>query len=246
MPFVSTADAAASKVSHIEAERNAARHDRIRFSHTHHLPQLDCCCALACLPDGNLVLANTGGHKLLLVSPDTGAQLGTLGRGVNEGSFRGPRGIVVDSRAKTVFVADCYVRVKQIERERSPGAPTRAYVLNSHAPLQNCVVKKFALADGSLLGIAGSYGEGDGQLRCARPRLESAHIRAPCVLHRASSRLCAPSSQIRTASPSRPRAPSTSPTPATAASSLSMPPASNSNSASRSTRRAHPIRYWTP
>ena len=92
--------------------------------------------AVVCMPDGNLCISNTGSHRLVFVSPETGDLLATFGDADNQfGAFRGPRGLACDGTS--LFVADCY----------------------------NCVIKKFNVSDHRLTGIAGQYGERDGELR---------------------------------------------------------------------------------
>jgi hypothetical protein len=119
----------AGSASRAAADEREAQSRRLRLQSRHCFAQLDCASSCACLPDGNVVVANTGAHRLLHIAPDSGEVLGSLG------GFRGPRGVVAD--AQHLYVADCY----------------------------NCVVKKFVLADGRLVGTCGAYGSGDGQLR---------------------------------------------------------------------------------
>lgn len=88
------------------------------------------------LPGGNLVVSDTGSHRLLVVAPESGRVLSTLigNDGAPNLRLRGPRGIAIDDAA--MFVADCY----------------------------NCCVRKYA-HDGTPLAVAGRYGQADGQLR---------------------------------------------------------------------------------
>ena len=78
---------------------------RLRLQTSHLLPQLDCASGIGCLPDGTLIVANTGSHSLLMVHPDSGDVIGTYGKQQNA-SLRGPRGVVCDDTA--IYVADCY------------------------------------------------------------------------------------------------------------------------------------------
>ena len=112
--------------------------DRVRVQSTYRLPSLDCASCLAVLPDGNLVVADTGAHRCLILSPDTGTIVGALGgRSATRPTapLRGPRGLAVGGGA--LFVADCY----------------------------NCMIRKLALADGAELASVGRYGDSDGELR---------------------------------------------------------------------------------
>lgn len=142
----------------------AAARDRLRLQTTHFSSSLDFASGLACLPNGCLCVSDTGNHRLLVLSPESGDVLSTFGKGGgnlvvaspdathaerrdlkhqrsrnrcshDSAGLRGPKGLVVDQDA--IYVADCY----------------------------NSCVKKFSLRDGSILGIAGSYGVGEGQLR---------------------------------------------------------------------------------
>ena len=109
---------------------------RLRPLILHHLSQLDCASSVAVLPNGHLVISDTGSHQLLTVASESGRVLSTLvGKNLAPNlRLRGPRGIAV---SKTdIFVADCY----------------------------NCAVRKFA-HDGTQLLVTGSYGHADGQLR---------------------------------------------------------------------------------
>lgn len=109
---------------------------RIKLHASHSIPQLDCSSSLACLPDGNICVANTGRHALLKVSPSTGGVLGTYTCGESSGAkLRGPRGIVAHNGS--LFVSDCY----------------------------NSCVRRLSLPHFALTGTIGAYGAGDGQLR---------------------------------------------------------------------------------
>ena len=100
---------------------------RLRVQTTFYLASLDCASCVAMLPDGNLIIADTGAHRCVLVSPETGKILsvfGRAGRAVDGGTaregaaggggaargrataLRGPRGLAVSGDA--LFVADCY------------------------------------------------------------------------------------------------------------------------------------------
>ena len=109
---------------------------RLRPLILHHLSQLDCASSVAVLPNGHLVISDTGSHQLLTVAPESGRVLSTL-VGSNLAPnlrLRGPRGIAVSKTE--IFVADCY----------------------------NCAIRKLT-HDGTQLLVTGSYGHADGQLR---------------------------------------------------------------------------------
>ena len=111
---------------------------RLRLQTSYFLPSLDCASSVVCCPDGSLCISNTGSHKLVFMSPETGEQISTFAeRNTTNryGSFRGPRGLACD--LTSLYVSDCY----------------------------NCAIKKFNLSDHRMTAVTGSYGEGDGQLR---------------------------------------------------------------------------------
>jgi hypothetical protein len=122
----------------LPAERNSSSEQqlRLRLQTSFFLPSLDCASSCVCMPDGNLCISNTGSHRLVFVSPETGDLVATFGDVHNDfGAFRGPRGLACDGTS--LFVADCY----------------------------NCMIKRFNVSDHRLTGITGQYGERDGELR---------------------------------------------------------------------------------
>ena len=90
---------------------------------------------VASLPSGDLVVADTGNHRLQVVAPDGSARRTIGGRGTSAGQLKYPRGVAIDGG--NVFVADSF----------------------------NNRVSKFELATGALLGTVGTIGHGDGQLK---------------------------------------------------------------------------------
>ena len=90
---------------------------KLRLACTHYLEQLDNASSCAVLPDGSVLVANTGMHEVLVVSPNDGEVLGAFGRELVNGRLRGPRGLVATSTE--LFVADCYVRPSSASRARA-------------------------------------------------------------------------------------------------------------------------------
>ena len=76
---------------------------QLRLLTTYRVPSLDCASSLAILPNGNLLLADTGRHRLVILSQESGKVLSTFGE-----NLRGPRGVAVDADAQCFFLADCY------------------------------------------------------------------------------------------------------------------------------------------
>lgn len=157
---------AAEKLAAAAEEDSSSKLGHMQLKTTHRITEFDNASNIVGLPGGkHICVADTGHHRLLILSTETGKVVSAFGLGgsrsilppeesgggsnsimsparlgggfkkVDRGQFRGPRGVAVDETA--LYVCDCY----------------------------NCCIKKFSLADGNFLGLAGGYGEADGQLR---------------------------------------------------------------------------------
>ena len=110
--------------------------NRARLLNTCMWDLLDCPSCACWLPDGNLCIADTGSHRLVVVCMESNKVLSTFGKsGTDLRSFRGPKGLAADRHS--LYVADCY----------------------------NNTLKKLRLTDGVLLAAAGGYGHEPGRLR---------------------------------------------------------------------------------
>ena len=147
------------------------------------------------MPNGNLCVSDTGNHRLLVVSADSGEVITSFGKGGGAalgGETHSPSSSPPGHRSPSptpsstalmpyAVAGDTPVSVTPLaepvrRRERRAGTLDRARLRGPRglaaddqavyvADCYNCLVKKFSLVNGALLASAGGYGEAEGKLR---------------------------------------------------------------------------------
>ena len=165
---------------------------RLRLQSTHFVEDLDNGSCIVCLRDGRICVSDTGNHRLLILSAESGEILAAIPAPVS--AEKGTPQTEETPQAGDSFVPIAQERRSPGDRSASPtsaprreGGRERRWSTGSSsadsaqlrgprglaaddsavyvADCYNSRIKKFSLITGELIGVAGGYGDGDGKLR---------------------------------------------------------------------------------